>query len=247
MARVYFELSDFAPLVREVANRRQPLLAKTMSHGPQSLQVHLDVTLLALESIESDGPITVESTFQPGDAWIKFNAEVPRIKLKIQTTLTRGTFLIKDGEWPLDVNFECSVTGQIHLVGGPHDEPTATSSHRHVQVAFKNLQVRCPAFPQWMERPMKPILERLLESIIGDMVPVELRRPFTSSDREASETQTAALIQQSGSLTGGQRPFRKGVVYWSAYYLGYGLTGPAAWVSTVCRRNTKVDSALIRS
>ncbi|MEI8017309.1 MAG: hypothetical protein WCH39_03865 [Schlesneria sp.] len=246
MARVYVELSDFAPLVHEVANRRRPLLTKTMSHGPQPLQVHLDVTLHALESIESDGPITVESAVQPGEAWIKFKADVPRINLKIKTTLTRGTFLIKDGDWLLDVNFECSVTGQIHLTGGPHDEPTTNSSQRHFQVEFKNFQVRCPAFPQWMERPMQPILERMLESIIGEMIPVELRRPFTSSDCETPETQVAALVQQSRSRSDGKRPFQRGAVNWSAYYLGYGLTVPVVWISTAFRRNTKVDSALIR-
>ena len=231
MARAYFELSEFAPLVHEVVNRRRPLLTRTISHGPWPVHVQLDIALHSLESIESDGPITVESAFQPGEAWIKFNAEVPRINLKIQSTLKQGTFLIKDGDWPLEINFECSITGQIHLTGGVTDEPITTSSQRRVQVKFKDFQLRCPAFPQWMERPMQPILERMLESIIGEMIPIELRRPFTTSDRETSETQVAALVQQSRSLTDRQRPFQKGVVYWSAYYLGFGLMFPAALIS----------------
>ena len=93
---------------------------------------------------------------------------------------------------------------------------------------------------------MQPILERMLESIIGELIPVELRRPFTSADQVPAETQVAGLVQQSRSLAGGQQPFQKGIVYWSAYYLGYGLTVPTAWISTVFQRNTKVEAALIR-
>src|SRR5262245_15989843 len=184
MARVYFELSDFAPLVQEIANRRRPLLSESISHGPRLMQVHLDITLHALEAIESDGPITVASVFQPGETWILFSAEVPRLNLKFPCTLKRGTLLIKDGDWPLEVNFQCSITGQIHLVGGPGDEPIATASQRRVQVAFKNFQLRCLAFPHWLAHPMQRILERMLESIIGEMIPAELRRPFTSSPRD---------------------------------------------------------------
>jgi hypothetical protein len=231
MARVYFELSDFAPLVQEIANRRQPLLSETFSHGSRPMQVHLDVTLHALESIEAGGPITVESEFQPGETWIHFNATVPGLNLKFPCTLKRGTLLIKDGDWPLEVNFQCSITGQIHLVGGPGNEQIATASQRQVQVAFKNLQLRCPAFPHWLEHPMQRILERMLESIIGEMIPVELRRPFTNSPRDLSNPQTAAVVQQAPAIAAKRQPCQSGAVYWSAYYLAYGLTFPAAWIS----------------
>ncbi len=231
MARVYFELSDFAPLVHETANRRRPLLSETISHGPWPMQVHLDVTLHALETIESDGPITVESVFQPGETWIHFNAEVPRLNLKFPCTLKRGTLLIKDGDWPLEVNFQCSISGQIHLVGGPGNEQIATTSQRHVQVALKDFQLRCLAFPDWLEHPMKRILERMLGSIIGEMIPVELRRPFKSSPRDLSDPQTAAVVHQAPAIAGRRQPCKSGAVYWSAYYLAYGLTFPAAWIS----------------
>ena len=244
MARAYFELSEFAPLVQEVANRRRPLLTRTISKGPWPVHVQLDITLHALESIESAGPITVESAFQPGEDWIKFNAEVPRINLKIQSTLKQGRFLIKDGDWPLEINFECSITGQIHLTGGPGDESTASPSRRNVQVEFKNFQLRCPAFPQWIEHPMQRILERMLSAIIGEMIPVELRRPFTSPARETSSTQVAALVEQAPPLTDRQPPLQKGAVYWSAFYLGYGLTFPAAWISAAFLRNTVVEAGL---
>ena len=230
MARVHFELSDFAPLVQEIANRRRPLLEKTISHGPKPVQVHLDITLHALETIESEGPIEVESQFEPGETWIHFKAEVPRLNLKIPCTLKRGTLLIKDGDWPLEVSFDCTITGQIHLIGGPDDEPNETPSKRHIQVAFKNFQLRCQAFPQWMKRPMRRILERLLETIIGEMIPVELSRPFTSSPREISATRVAAVTQQPPATAGTRQPAKSGVIYWSAYYLGYGLMFPAAWI-----------------
>jgi hypothetical protein len=247
MARVYFELSDFARLVQEIANRRRPLLSKTFSHGPRPMQVHLDVTLYALETIECEGPITAESMFQPGETWIKFNAEVPRLNLKFPCTLKRGTLLIKDGDWPLEINFQCSVTGQIHLVGGPGDEPIATTPQRHVQVAFKNFQIRCKAFPHWLEHPMQRILERMLESIIGEMVPIELRRPFTSSPGELSDSQTAAEVQQAPTIAERRQAGQSSAAYWPAYYLAYGLTFPAACISgliygTLSRRQgCKID------
>jgi hypothetical protein len=235
MARVYFELSDFAPLVQEISNRRRPLLSETISHGPRRMQVHLDVTLHALETIESDGPITVESVFQPGETWIVFSAEVPRLNLKFPCTLKRGTLLIKDGDWPLEVNFQCSITGQIHLVGGPGDEPIATASQSHVHVAFKDFQLRCQAFPHWLEHPMQRVLERMLASIIGEMVPVEIRRPFTSSPGDLSDPQTAAVVQQAPATARQRQPCKSGAVYWSAYFLAYGLTFPAAWISGTYR------------
>ncbi len=247
MARIFFELSEFAPLVHEIANRRQPLLTRTIGKGPWPVNVQLHIILHALESIESAGPITVESAFQPGETWIKFNAKVPRTNLKIQCTLKGGTSLIKDGDWPLEINFESTITGQVHLTGGPNDEPILTPSQRNVQVEFKNFQFRCLAFPQWIEYPMQRILERMLSSIIGEMIPVELRRPFTSSARETSSTQStqvAALVEQVPSLTERQPPLQKGAVYWSAFYLGYGLTFPAAWVSAAFLRNTVVEAGL---
>jgi hypothetical protein len=252
MARVYFELSEFAPLVHEVANRRRPLLSRTIGKGPWPVHVQLDVTLHALESIESDGPITVESTFQPGEALIPFKANVPKINLKIQSTLKRGTSLIKDGDWPVEVNFECTITGKLHLTGGAGDEPALIPPKHHVQVEFKDFQLRCPAFPIWMERPIQAILERTLESMIVEMIPVELRRPFTSSARETSANparaistmQVASLVQQETSLTNAQPALKKGAFYWSAFYLGYGLTFPAAWISAAFLRNTVVEAGL---
>ena len=229
MARVFFELSDFAPLVHEIANRRRPLLEQTFSHGPKLMQVNLDVRLDALESIDSLGPITVESEFQPGDTWLNFKAEVPKLNLKFSCQLNRGTLLIKDGDWPLEVSFHCCITGRIHLIGGPNDEPMATATQQHIQVAFKDFELRCPAFPQWLESPMRRILERLLETIIGEMIPVELRRPFTDSQRAPSAIPTAGEIPQTPQLAGRRRRVHSGAIYWSAYYLGFGLTYPAVW------------------
>jgi hypothetical protein len=241
MARVLFELSDFAPLVHEIAKRRRPLLATTFSHGPRLLQVHLDVTLHALDTIESDGPITVESEFQPGEKWLDFKAVVPRMNLKIPCTLKRGTLLIKDGDWPLEVSFQCSIAGQIHLIGGPGDEPLATASERRIQVEFKNFELRCPAFPHWLVRPMQPILERMLETIIGEIVPVEVRRPLTGSRRVAPGMQTATVVEQWPAC---RQPRKSGAIYKSAYYLGYGLTIPAAWISWTLLGSTTAASGL---
>ena len=244
MARVFFELSDFATLVQEIANRRRPLLTRTISNGPWPLQVQLDVVLHALESIEAAGPITVESEFQPGETWIHFQAQVPRVSLKIQCTLKRGTILIQDGDWPLEVNFHCGITGQIHLTGGPDDKPLTTASQRHIKVAFKDFQLRCEAFPQWLEHPMQRMLERMIQSMIGEMVPFEIRRPLTSSPEASSITQVAAVDQPAPALAVRQQSCQSGAVYRSAYYVAYGLTFPAAWIWQTLLRNTAAGAGL---
>ncbi|MBS0262797.1 MAG: hypothetical protein JSS02_12660 [Planctomycetes bacterium] len=231
MARISIELSDFAPLVRDVANRRQPLLATTFSHGPRLLQVQLDVTLHALEAIESAGPITVQSQVEPGASWLHFQAEVPKLMLRFPCTLKRGTMFIKDGDWPLEVSFHGRITGRIHLIGGPTVEPPAPAAARRVQVKFEHFQLRCPAFPDWLDKPLRPILERTLASIIAEMIPVELRRPFIAQMSETAVSQAVREPRRLSARDEALAPYRTGGLYWSAYYLSYGLSMPFAWLA----------------
>ena len=122
-----------------------------------------------------------------------------------------------------------------------HSEPQPSGSKvlRDDWIELENPQAR-QAYPG----PMRRIVEGVLETMIGELIPMEVRRPFMNSPADPTPTHTGVVIDEVSAPAEEQDSFKTGAAYWSAYYLGYCVAFPTLWISGASLRKTAAASGL---
>jgi hypothetical protein len=224
MAHLHLEIGDFADLVRDIANRRQPLFSEKYTYGVWPLRGSLDVTVQEVESIRADGPILIDSTLNAGEMEVLVGVQIPKLYVRLACVVRGGGVLIKDGARTLEIGIDGGATGRARF--------TATDDGgielETVHIDLLGFGIRFHVLPAWMERrlqkPIEKALEDALENLVRRAFPADLLEELDLPGPPSDASRTAETRRETRPDGHEHLHPLSRATYSGAYYLSYGIT-----------------------
>lgn len=239
MARVHLDISDFADLLREAVNRKQPVFQDKFSFGKGRFAIALEVVVHALATVWAEGSIVIVCELNTDAKFIAVEARIPKLYLEIPCTVTGGWFMVRDGTRTLEVHFDGGVTGDVQIADVGNGNVQCESAN----IDLRGFQVKFHVLPAWVERrlqrPIEKALEEAFERMICHTIPVSLTNDLVSTDIAGPQV---TKLPETESVHHRQPGLLSRCVYTTAYYVAFGVAYPAQLIA----KGTPTENAVVQ-